>query len=62
VDFSKPFDAAKKIPSIINDLRNYEEMSIFAKKSYHDIFNAIDNAQTMVDVILNELKDDYNAH
>lgn len=57
VDFDYPNQIANTIRAMISNIPKYEKMCKFAKQSYHDIFNSLDNAKTMVDVIIKELQD-----
>lgn len=57
VDFGYPNQIANTIHAMISNIPKYEKMCKFAKQSYHDIFNSLDNAKTMVDVIIKELQD-----
>lgn len=57
VDFGYPNQIANTIRAMISNIPKYEKMCKLAKQSYHDIFNSLDNAKTMVDAIVKELQD-----
>lgn len=57
VDFDYPNQIANTIRAVISNIPKYDKMCKFAKQNYHDIFNSLDNAKTMVDAIVKEPQD-----
>ena len=56
VDFNEPLQVAEKIYQIITNPSEYEKMCKSSVRSYHELFNSLDNAQTMVNVIMQHIK------
>lgn len=55
VDFESPDQIARTVSALISNISEYEKICRFAKQSYHDIFDSLDNAGTMFSVITREL-------
>jgi len=58
VDFENPDQIARTVSTVISNISEYEKICKFAKQSYHDIFDSLDNAETFVDVVTRELSHD----
>ena len=52
VDFTNPSSITELIKSLTNNLDDYQIICQSAEKSYYEIFNSFDNAQTFVSTAL----------